>query len=100
YELRREGRPLHVEPRVLDLLIFLVRNRDRVITKEELLDNVWKAKFIGESALTRCMMQLRKAIAPENGGDDPIRTVHRRGYRFVASVVEGGIAERTLASDR
>ncbi|MEO8037076.1 MAG: winged helix-turn-helix domain-containing protein, partial [Acidobacteriota bacterium] len=47
YELRRGGETVHVEPRVLDLLIFLVKNRDRVVTKEELLDNVWKAKFIG-----------------------------------------------------
>lgn len=92
YELRRHGAPLRVEPRVLDLLLFLIRNRDRVVSREELLDSIWKEKFIGEAALTRCVMEARKAIAVE-GDEDPIRTVHRRGYRFVAPVTEESRAE-------
>lgn len=86
YELRQEGQLVHVEPRVLDVLFFLVRNRDRVVTREELLDGVWKTRFIGESALSRCIMQARKAVSRGAGGADPIKTVHRRGYRFVAAV--------------
>lgn len=92
YELRREGAPLRVEPRVLDLLLYLVRNRDRIVSREELLDTLWKEKFIGEAALTRCVMEARKAVAAP-GADDPIKTVHRRGYRFVAPVVEEMPAE-------
>lgn len=92
YELRRDGMPLRVEPRVLDLLLFLIRHRDRVVSREELLDSIWKEKFIGEAALTRCVMEARKIIAVE-GEEDPIRTVHRRGYRFVASVIEENLAE-------
>jgi DNA-binding winged helix-turn-helix (wHTH) protein/Tol biopolymer transport system component len=87
YELRREGTPVHVEPRVLDLLFFLIRNRDRVVPREELLDTLWKEKFIGEAALSRSVMEARKAIAVEGGGE-AIKTVHRRGYRFVAPVTE------------
>lgn len=87
YELRRAGVLLRVEPRVLDLLLFLIRNRDRVVPREELFDNLWKEKFIGEAALTRCVAEARKAIAVE-GEDDPIKTIHRRGYRFVAAVIE------------
>jgi DNA-binding winged helix-turn-helix (wHTH) protein/Tol biopolymer transport system component len=87
YELRRGGVPLHVEPRVLDLLFYLVRNRDRIITRQELFDNLWEEKFIGESALSRCVAEARKAITLE-GLDDPIKTIHRRGYRFVVPVTE------------
>jgi len=87
YELRRAGVLLRVEPRVLDLLFFLISNRDRVVPREELFDNLWKEKFIGEAALTRCVAEARKAIAVE-GADDPIKTIHRRGYRFVAAVTE------------
>jgi DNA-binding winged helix-turn-helix (wHTH) protein/Tfp pilus assembly protein PilF len=85
YELRREGHLVHVEPRVLDVLFFLVRNRDRVVSREELLDGIWKTRYIGESALSRCIMQARKAV---NGAEDAIKTIHRRGYRFAASVDE------------
>lgn len=88
YELRSDGRALHVEPRVLDVLFFLVRNRERVVTREELFAAVWKAQFVGEAALSRSIMQARKAVAAAGSDGNPIRTVHRRGYRFVAPVEE------------
>jgi DNA-binding winged helix-turn-helix (wHTH) protein/tetratricopeptide (TPR) repeat protein len=98
YELRQGARVVRVEPRVLDVLFFLVRNRDRVVSREELLDTVWKTKFIGESALSRSIMQARKAVTATGGGEveEPIKTIHRRGYRFVAPVIEedGTGAER------
>jgi DNA-binding winged helix-turn-helix (wHTH) protein/Tfp pilus assembly protein PilF len=87
YELRRDGNLVHVEPRVLDVLFFLVRNRDRVVSREELLDSVWKTRYIGESALSRCIMQARKAVK-DDAADDAIKTLHRRGYRFVAPIEE------------
>jgi len=90
YELRQGTRVVRVEPRVLDVLFFLVRNRDRVVSREELLENVWKTKFISESALSRSIMQARKAVTGAGAGDvgEPIKTIHRRGYRFVAPVIE------------
>lgn len=96
YELRRGGVPLRVEPRVLDLLFYLIRHRDRVVPREELFDSLWKEKFIGEAALTRCVAEARKAIAVE-GDDDPIKTIHRRGYRFVAPVTEEESAPEAAA---
>jgi Tol biopolymer transport system component/DNA-binding winged helix-turn-helix (wHTH) protein len=92
YELRRGGVPLRVEPRVLDLLFYMIRNRDRVVLRQELFDNLWKEKFIGDGALSRCVAEARKAIAIE-GQDDPIKTIHRRGYRFVIPVTEEGSTE-------
>jgi DNA-binding winged helix-turn-helix (wHTH) protein/tetratricopeptide (TPR) repeat protein len=88
YELREGSRVVHVEPRVLDVLFFLVRNRDRVVSKEEILDSVWEAKFIGDSALSRCIMQARKAIGAGFPGEEAIKTLRRRGFRFVAPVTE------------
>ena len=87
YELRRGGTPLRVEPRVLDLLFYLVRNRDRIVSRQELFDSIWSEKFIGDGALSRCVAEARKAIAVE-GQDEPIKTIHRRGYRFVAPVTQ------------
>lgn len=87
-ELREADRVVHVEPRVQDLLFYLLRNRDRVVPREELFDAVWKTRFVGEAALSRCVMQARKALANGGTNGDVIKTVHRRGYRFVAPVVE------------
>lgn len=52
FEVRREGAPVHVEPQVCEVLVHLVRNRDRVVARTELLDHVWGDRFVGESALT------------------------------------------------
>jgi len=82
FELRRAGNPVRVEPRVLEVLAYLVRNRGRVVAKEELLDHVWKKTFVGESALTRCIMEGRRAIGDADRNEPLIRTVHGRGYRF------------------
>jgi DNA-binding winged helix-turn-helix (wHTH) protein/Tfp pilus assembly protein PilF len=85
-EIRESDRVVHVEPRVQDLLFYLLRHRDRVVPREELFDAVWKTRFVGEAALSRCVMQARKALARADA--EVIKTVHRRGYRFVAPVAE------------
>jgi TolB-like protein/DNA-binding winged helix-turn-helix (wHTH) protein/Tfp pilus assembly protein PilF len=87
FELRRAGVPVHLEPRVLDLLVYLVANRDRLVTKDELLEEVWSGQIVTESSLTRCVSQAREAIG-ESGRDGLIRTVHGRGYHFHGEVVE------------
>ena len=84
FELRREGRTVRVEPRVLEVLVYLARNRGRVVTKDELLEAVWKKTFVSESALTRCIMEARRAIGDPEREAPLIRTVHGRGYRFDA----------------
>lgn len=82
YELRRCGEKLALEPRVLELLVHLVRHRQRVVPKEELLKEVWEGKFVTESVLTRAVAQARKAL----GAPDWITTVYGRGYRFAGEV--------------
>ncbi len=93
FELRRSGRPVRVEPRVLEVLAYLVRNRGRVVTKEELLEHVWKKSFVSESALTRCIMEGRKAIGDSSREEPLIRTVHGRGYRFEDAAPAAAVAE-------
>ncbi|MCM3877374.1 MAG: winged helix-turn-helix domain-containing protein [Thermoanaerobaculia bacterium] len=90
FELRRAGQPVRLEPRALDVLFFLVRNRDRVVPKEELIEKVWDVKFVSESALHHSIRKVREAIA-EATDQEVIRTVHGRGFRFVAPL-DGGAA--------
>jgi DNA-binding winged helix-turn-helix (wHTH) protein len=88
FELRRNGRTRRIEPQVFDVLVLLVRERDRVVTKEEILDSVWGDRFVSESALTSRIKALRQAL-----GDDgtrpwparPGRPPHRVGRRQAVS---------------
>jgi pimeloyl-ACP methyl ester carboxylesterase/DNA-binding winged helix-turn-helix (wHTH) protein len=84
YELRRDGAPVALEPQVFTVLAYLLEHRDRVVTKNELVDYVWPERFISEAALTSRMMAARRSIGDSGQAQRYIRTVHGRGYRFVA----------------
>ena len=88
FELRRTGRLRPVEPQVFDLLAVLIRERHRVVPKEELLDTVWGNRFVSESALTSRVKAARQAIGDDGRSQRLIRTAHGRGYQFTASVDE------------
>jgi len=88
FELRRAGRLRPVEPQVFDLLAVLIRERHRVVPKEELLDTVWGNRFVSESALTSRVKAARHAIGDDGRSQRLIRTAHGRGYQFTASVDE------------
>jgi DNA-binding winged helix-turn-helix (wHTH) protein/tetratricopeptide (TPR) repeat protein len=87
-ELERGGQRVAIEPQVMDVLDYLVRHRDRVVPKTELLDEIWGDRFVSESALSSRIKSARRAIG-DNGRDQRlIRTVHGRGFRFVGDVLE------------
>ena len=88
YELRRGGVACHLEPQVLEVLAYLVRNRDRVVPRTELLDEVWKHRFVSDSALASRVKAARRAVGDSGREQAVIRTVHGRGYQFLAPVEE------------
>ncbi|WP_170984933.1 winged helix-turn-helix domain-containing tetratricopeptide repeat protein [Roseomonas sp. AR75] len=85
-ELRRGDDVVHVEPQVFDLLVHLLRNRDRVVSKDELFDTIWQGRIVSEAALSSRINAARKAVGDDGDRQDVIRTVHKRGFRFVAEV--------------
>jgi pimeloyl-ACP methyl ester carboxylesterase/DNA-binding winged helix-turn-helix (wHTH) protein len=89
YELRRAGVAVPVEPQAFDVLVHLVRHRDRVVAKEELMDEIWGGRFVTETAVTSRIKQVRRVLGDDGQSQRLIRTLHGRGYRFVADVVEG-----------
>jgi TolB-like protein len=86
HELRRAGEVVHIEPQVFDLLAFLLRNRDRIVSKDEILDAVWDGRIVSEAALSSRINAARKAIGDTGNDQALIRTFHKRGFRFVAHV--------------
>ena len=80
FELLRSGEPVEVQPKVLSLLIFLLENRERALTKDEILDAVWNDVSTTEGSLTRAISFARAALGEGHGEGKIIRTVRGRGY--------------------
>src|SRR6185295_6222447 len=99
HELRCAGKIIPIEPQVFDLLIHLIRNRNRIVSREELIDAVWKGRIISEATLSSRVSAVRRAIG-DNGDDQLfVRTHHKRGFRFVGQVEDAGSYE-TVVTDR
>src|SRR5262245_6599410 len=88
--LWRGSQAVNLRPKTFAVLNYLLRRPAQLVTKEELLDSVWPGTFVGEAVLKVAIRQIREAL-----GDDPkyprfIETAHRRGYRFIGQIAEGG----------
>jgi TolB-like protein len=86
YELRRGAEVVKTEPRVLEVLDYLIVRRDRVVPKEELLDSIWRDVHVSESALTTTIRDMRRALSDSAGEPRWIRTIYGRGFRFVGDL--------------
>src|SRR5258707_5252057 len=87
-ELLLGAEPVALEPLVFDLLVYLVVNRDRAVSKENVLDSVWSGRVVSESALTTRIAAARRAIGDSGERQKLIRTIARKGFRFVGEVHE------------
>ena len=85
-ELRRGSEAIAVEPQVFDLLLYLVQNPDRVVSKDDLIAAVWGGRIVSESTLTSRINAARKAVSDSGRDQRCIRTVARKGFRFVGDV--------------
>lgn len=94
FELKRGETAVRVERRVFDLIVYLIRNRGRAVTKEELVEQVWKQRCVGESVIARCVSSARKVV----GDPEAIRNIYGRGYRWVVHVDETPPVNETKAA--
>src|SRR5258705_5247238 len=98
-ELTRGGESVAVEPQVFDLLIHLIQNRDRVVTKDDLIETVWDGRIVSESTLTSRINAARRAVGDSGKDQAVIRTIARKGFRFVGDVQplrSGGVHAASL----
>jgi TolB-like protein len=96
-ELRRAHELLPVEPKVFDLLSHLIVNRDRVVSKDDLIATVWSGRIVSESALTTCINAARAAVGDSGDAQQLIKTLPRKGIRFVGTVRV--LASSSVAAD-
>lgn len=88
YRVLRGDEPLDLSPKLLDLLVYLVDHREVLVTKEALLDALWTAANVTENALAQAISELRQVLEDDAQAPRYIKTVARRGYRFIAPVEE------------
>jgi adenylate cyclase len=96
-ELRAGGTIVPIEPQVFDILLHLIQHRDRVVTKDDLIASVWEGRIVSESTLTSRINAVRKAIGDSGEKQEFIRTLARKGFRWIAPVDESN--EVRMASD-
>jgi len=101
FALRRGGEVRAVEPQVLELLLYLARNPDRLITKDDLIAHVWRGRIVSDTTVTSRIKLARQAIGDDGTQQKFIRTVHGRGVRFIGAVRTGmrGAAEQSVGEN-
>ena len=99
-ELKRRGEPVALEPQVFDLLVLLIRNRDRVVTRDDLVGSVWGGRIVSESTLASRINAARKAVGDSGEAQRLIRTFPRKGIRFVGQVTDAQAALLPVPQDR
>ncbi|WP_162530078.1 winged helix-turn-helix domain-containing protein [Stappia sp. BW2] len=96
FELRRGGERVAIEPQVLSLLLLLAENRDRMVSKDELIEHIWDGRIVSETAVAARIKAARKAVGDTGSAQKVIRTIHGKGFRFVADTEVSGDLEKTL----
>jgi DNA-binding winged helix-turn-helix (wHTH) protein len=86
YTLKQAGAPVVLQPKVFDVVRHLIEHRDRLVTKDELLDTLWPGEHVNESAVVWSISHARRALGQDRAQKQPIETVHGRGYRFTAPI--------------
>lgn len=89
-ELRRSRIAVHLEPQVFDLLAYLIAHRERAVSKDEIIKEVWHSRIISDTTLSSRINAVRKAIGDNGKNQNYVRTLPRRGFRFVGELIEEG----------
>lgn len=87
-ELYRDEQRTDIQPKVFDLLSYLLAHRDRVVDKDELLEQIWAGTVVSDTSLSQSIRKARSLVGDDGNRQEVIRTVQRRGYRFVAEAVQ------------
>jgi TolB-like protein len=98
-ELRERGEAIAIEPQVFALISFLIENRERVVTKEEIIQQVWNGRIVSDSALSSRIKSARRALCDDGNAQNVIRTVHGVGFRFMRDVATDPSSGHVIVSE-
>ncbi|HKF30573.1 MAG TPA: winged helix-turn-helix domain-containing protein [Candidatus Binataceae bacterium] len=100
HELRRGGAIVRIEPQVFDVLVHLIRNRDRIVSRNELVDAIWLGRIVSEATLSSRISAARRALGDSGNDQSLIRTLHKRGFRFVGDVDDDSFAPAVIGTEK
>src|SRR5882724_9107622 len=84
--VRRDGEEMHLRRKSFQVLIYLLEHRDRLVTKDELFDNLWQDTAVTDDALAKCVMDIRKTLGDDTRQQRLLKTIPKAGYRFIVPV--------------
>src|SRR5437899_1336585 len=84
--ISRDGASRHLEPKVMAVLVCLTRAKNAVVSKQQLIDEVWQETFVTDDVLTRSISELRRVFDDDAKESQVIQTIHRQGYRLIAPI--------------
>ncbi len=85
FQLLKNDKPLSIEPQVFNIILYLVENQDRVVSRDELLDTQWKGKIVSDASISNHIKSARKILDDDGQKQAVIKTIHGRGYQFIAN---------------
>ena len=88
FTLSKQDKQVSLEPKVFDVLTYLIKNREKVHSKDELIDTLWEGRVISDAALNTCIRSIRRALNDDAKQQKYIRTFPKRGFQFVADVTQ------------
>lgn len=88
FHLLKNNVQIPLEPQTIDLIIYLVKNRNRLITRTELIDNIWQGRIVSDTSLSNQIKSARQAFGDDGQRQQVIKTIHGRGYQFIAEIKE------------
>jgi len=100
FELQKDGLTVHAEPQVIELLMFLVENNDRMVSKDEINEKIWHGRIVSESALSSRIKMARHLFGDNGRDQNVIRTIHKKGFRFIAPVEIIGLSNSLKGSEQ
>ncbi|MCB1750633.1 MAG: alpha/beta fold hydrolase [Gammaproteobacteria bacterium] len=100
FEIRHEGRLLDAQPQVFELLVFLLHNRNRFVSRDEIFEAIWKNRVVSDTTLSGYIKAVRKLVGDDGKAQRVIRTVHGRGFQFVAELDPGSCESVQTVPDR
>src|SRR5204863_2368840 len=97
--IRRSGKERHLRQQTFQVLVYLLERRERLVTKEELLRNIWNGTAVTDDALVQCVMDIRRVLGDDSRRPRFIKTIPKLGYRFIGEF-DSGQTKRALALDQ
>jgi len=99
YFISTDGIETSVEPQVFNLILYLIENKDRVVSRDELLDYVWQGRIVSDTSINNSIKSARKALGDDGNKQQVIKTIHSRGYQFIAELTDTSSPAATQSNE-